>query len=323
MHILFITWGRLGDAALSTSLVNYLTELHPGAKFTIAGSPPALDLFSGAPGLEKLIPMVKKPYGMHWFDLWRETAGKKWDMVIDLRRSALSYFLLTKKRYFLGQTNYKNRVHRLVDLAKIFDLIATFPPKIWLTDQAKQAANNLLNKPGPYLAIAPTANWIGKQWAGENFAEAAQRLTAAGGVLAGATIVVFGASQERVAAQACLEALYGLPVIDLIGKTTPLTAAACLARCQLFIGNDSGLMHIAATMEIPTIGLFGPSYPEQYGPFGARTAVVQTPLPPQALVDSIPNYNRHTTGSLMGSIHPDQVIKAANKLLGRAKAAAA
>jgi ADP-heptose:LPS heptosyltransferase len=49
-------------------------------------------------------------------------------------------------------------------------------------------------------------------------------------------------------------------------------AAACLARCTLFVGNDSGLMHLAASAGTPTLGLFGPTPSEVYSPAGANTA---------------------------------------------------
>ena len=56
--------------------------------------------------------------------------------------------------------------------------------------------------------------------------------------------------------------------IDLIGRTDLLTASAILRRATLFIGNDTGLMHIAAASGVPTLGLFGPSPIDQYAPWG-------------------------------------------------------
>jgi ADP-heptose:LPS heptosyltransferase len=65
-------------------------------------------------------------------------------------------------------------------------------------------------------------------------------------------------------------------------------AAACLARCTIFIGNDSGLMHLAAAAGAPTLGLFGPSQASEYAPAGRRTAIAVAPGPAgQAPIDQL------------------------------------
>ncbi|MDX2291719.1 MULTISPECIES: glycosyltransferase family 9 protein, partial [Streptomyces] len=61
--------------------------------------------------------------------------------------------------------------------------------------------------------------------------------------------------------------------VDLVGRLTIPEAAACLRRCALFVGNDSGLMHLAAAAGTPTLGLFGPTPAEEYAPSGPVTAV--------------------------------------------------
>ncbi len=65
--------------------------------------------------------------------------------------------------------------------------------------------------------------------------------------------------------------------IDLTGKVDLLTAYACLRRARLFIGNDSGLMHIAAAAGAPTLGLFGPSDERRYAPWGDKAVAVRGP----------------------------------------------
>jgi ADP-heptose:LPS heptosyltransferase len=65
--------------------------------------------------------------------------------------------------------------------------------------------------------------------------------------------------------------------IDLVGQVDLLTAFACLKRARLFIGNDSGTMHLAAAAGAPTLGLFGPSDHRLYAPWGQATRVVRGP----------------------------------------------
>jgi ADP-heptose:LPS heptosyltransferase len=68
--------------------------------------------------------------------------------------------------------------------------------------------------------------------------------------------------------------------IDLCGRLSLPEAAACLQRCALFVGNDSGLMHLAAAAGSPTLGLFGPSRADEYAPAGRCTAFVAAPGEP-------------------------------------------
>jgi ADP-heptose:LPS heptosyltransferase len=83
---------------------------------------------------------------------------------------------------------------------------------------------------------------------------------------------------ERAAAAPVLAALGG--AIDLVGALSVPEAAACLARCMLFVGNDSGLMHLAAAAGTPTLGLFGPTPAAEYAPAGRCTAVALAEGPP-------------------------------------------
>ena len=110
--------------------------------------------------------------------------------------------------------------------------------------------------------------------------------------------------------------------IDLVGRLTLTEAAAALARCALYIGNDSGLMHLAAAAGAPTVGLFGPSPPEDYAPCGPHTAVARTRVPMAELI-ARPDYDHRTTGSLMGSLPVEDAVAAASALLARLAPAAA
>ena len=89
-----------------------------------------------------------------------------------------------------------------------------------------------------------------------------------------------------------------------------------MRRCALYVGNDSGLMHMAAASGIPTLGLFGPSKPERYAPWGSKTAHVRTARSYDELVGGR-GYDRRTTGTLMESLSVDAVEAAARKLWER------
>jgi ADP-heptose:LPS heptosyltransferase len=318
--ILFVTATRIGDAVLSSGLLNHLVERYPGARFTIAAGQVSAPLFQAVPGLASLIALTKRRYARHWLDLYRQVAPVCWDLVIDLRGSALAYLVRARHRRVMGKGNPAE--HRVVQLARLLDLTPPPSPRLWPTIDQVMAAERLMPSGGPIVAIGPAANWRGKQWRAERFAELAERLTAPGSAVSGARIAIMAAAHERVQAEPLLAALPADRRIDLVGEVDLLTAAACLARTSLFIGNDTGLMHMAAAMEVPTLGLFGPSPPAQYAPWGRLSAVVATPIPYASLVGA-PDFNHLTTDTLMDSLSVDQVERAAYAVLDRAKERAA
>src|SRR6185437_8818921 len=164
----------------------------------------------------------------------------------------------------------------------------------------ERAAAALVPAGGPVLAIGPAANWRGKQWRGERFAELALRLTGPQGILPGARVAVMAAAHEREQGAPLLAALPAGRAIDLVGRADLLIAGAVLRRAALFIGNDSGLMHIAAAAGAPTLGLFGPTQASHYAPWGVNAAVVQTAIPSLELYG--PDFDHRTVDTMMDSL---------------------
>jgi ADP-heptose:LPS heptosyltransferase len=314
MKILFVTATRIGDAVLSTGLLGHLVARHPGARFTIAAGPEAAPLFEAVPGLERVLVMAKRRWSLHWLALYRAVAGQRWDLVVDLRGSALAYLLRAGERRVMGKGDPAE--HRVRQLARLFDLDPPPSPMLWTSPRHEQAATALVPPGGPVLAIGPAANWRGKQWRAERFAALALRLTAPEGPLPGARVAVLAASHERAQAAPLIEALPEARRLDLVGRTDLLTAAAVLRRARLFIGNDTGIMHIAAAMGTPTLGLFGPSLPEHYAPWGEHTEVATTAASYAELVGA-PGYDHRTTDTLMDSLSVDQAEGAARRLWAR------
>ncbi len=314
MRVLFITANRLGDAILSTGLLAAAVARDPLVKFTIVCGPAAAGLFqpSAMPNLERLIVLHKRPWAGHWWDLWKQVATTRWSMVVDLRGSVISQFLMAyRRRVFLGGGNPNQ--HRLISLARVLKLPVPVAPRIWIGEANQRRAAKLWPEAGPVLAIGPTANWGGKIWPGERFAELAARLTAPDGILPGARIAVFGGPGEEALAAPALAALPPERSINLIGKLDLLDLAAALQRCALYIGNDSGLMHLAAAVGVPTLGLFGPSRADVYGPWGQNTASVRTDLDYDAIVQS-PGYDYRKHDSHMLTLSVDKAQRAAETL---------
>ena len=311
-RILFITATRIGDAVLSTGLLAHLIERYPEARFTIVAGPAAAPLFASVPRLERLISLTKRSHSRHWLDLYAQTAATRWDLAIDLRGSLFSWLLWTKARRVMAKGDPTE--HRVVQLARLFRLTEPPPPCLWPSEDDQRLAAQLVGEGPPVLGIGPSANWRGKQWHALRFAELASRLTAPGAILEGARIAVFAAPHERALAEPVLQSIPEGRRLDLIDAGSLNVVAACLARCRLFIGNDTGLMHMAAAAGTPVLGLFGPSPLAQYRPWGSHTAVAVTAIPYEALVTA-PDFDHRRTDSLMDSLTVDAAEAAAVTLL--------
>ncbi|MFT6580114.1 MAG: ADP-heptose:LPS heptosyltransferase [Alphaproteobacteria bacterium] len=315
MRILFVTANRIGDAVLSTGLLSHLIEQYPDARFTVAAGPASAPLFADMPRLDRIIIMRKRPFSTHWLYLWLACVTRKWGIVLDLRRSALGYTLYASERFIAAKST--SSAHRVRQLATTLGLSDNPPaPKLWIGADAEKTARALIPGDAPVLAIAPAANWPGKQWRPEYFAELVERLTGPTGALKGAKVAVFAAAHERAQIKTLLDAIPDERQIDLVGRTGLTAAIACLRRCTLFIGNDSGLMHMAAAAGAPTLGLFGPSRDEHYAPWGPKAALVRTVESYDELVGA-PGYDHKTTGTLMDGLSVDAAEDAAIKLWRR------
>ncbi len=86
----------------------------------------------------------------------------------------------------------------------------------------------------------------------------------------------------------------------------------------MFIGNDSGLMHLAAASGVPTLGLFGPTRDWHYRPWGPHTAVVRTRESYDELVHA-PDFDHRRTGTLMDGLSVEAVADAADDLWRRSR----
>lgn len=275
MRILFITATRIGDAVLSTGVLDHLRQTYPDARFTIACGPVAVGVFERMPNCERILVVEKRRYDAHWLALWAQTVTQFWDLAVDLRGSALTLLLPVRRRAIMR--GGRRAGHRLGHIAGTLGLVPPPMPVTWTNADDQALSLSLLTPGGPVIGLGPTANWSGKVWPAAHFVAAYERLAA---TMPGTRAAIFAGpgEAERAMAAAVLSALPD--AIDLVGALSLPEAAACLARCTLFIGNDSGLMHLSAAAGAPTLGLFGPTPASEYAPAGRCTAVAQAPGPP-------------------------------------------
>lgn len=270
---LFVTSNRLGDAVLTTGILHYMIEKEPDIPVTVVcGALPA-GIFESIPGVDQVIPIVKQKYNMHWIKAARTAGLRRWHRIVDFRGSIFSIMPARYRHIWRGGDD---TVHKTVANARLLGVENAIPPRIIPTVQQDRWAQEIIGGNGrPLLALAPTANFYQKQWHHKNFLALAQSLTAPDGILPSAKIVIFGAPGEEAQAQPVVDGLPENQVINMIGKTTPVQAAALLSKADLFVGNDSGLMHSAVAVNIPTVGLFGIGKPVVYGPWGPKSLCIK------------------------------------------------
>ncbi len=153
-----------------------------------------------------------------------------------------------------------------------------------------------------FAIVNPGAGWGAKCWPAGSYGEVARALAERGL----SVVVNYGPGEEPLAASV-RESSSGMavPLQCSVGELIALTR-----RASLFIGGDTGPMHLAAALRVPVVALFGPTRPERTGPFGTRSVVIRSP----ESVDQRSHTDRPDEGLV--SIQPHAVIEAAERLLG-------
>jgi heptosyltransferase-2 len=124
------------------------------------------------------------------------------------------------------------------------------------------------------VALAPGAAYgSAKCWPPERYGAVAERLIAE----ADADVILFGTAAERAVAQRSAAGMRHRPIV-LVGETSIGELPALFSLCNLFIGNDSGAMHVAAAVGLPVVGIFGPTDPAGTAPLTPRFQLVRQPV---------------------------------------------
>jgi len=177
-------------------------------------------------------------------------------------------------------------------------------PKIeFPRDQAveMQCADRLQQSSGNFALLNPGAGWGAKQWPAERYGYVARRL-AEDGVK---SLINFGPGEEFL-----MRAVESASEGAAQGVACSLTELIALTRrARLFIGGDTGPMHLAAALGIPVVAIFGPTDPARNGPFGTRSIVLRSPASPTT------HSRRAQPDPGMTEISSDDVVAATRKLL--------
>ncbi len=258
MKILVISSNLIGDTILSTGVIEHFLKLYPKAKFTFIVGPTSSQIYSHFPSLEDMMIIKKKKFNLHWLQMYWKNRAIKWDIIIDFRSSLLPYLFTVKKRYIFKKDN---NFHHIDQLSKSFNLNAN-SLKIYTSITEEKEATKKINKNFKYAVIFPGGNWTPKIWPIDNYNKLLIKLSQSYPKLC--FIIVGSFDEKKKYLNEIKKKIPNEKIIDLMGETLTLTSAY-MKKSDLFIGNDSGLMHLAFASKLKTIALFGPTNDNHYG----------------------------------------------------------
>jgi len=278
---------------LATPTLQALKTAFPAARLTVVVNRGTEAILDGNPHVDEILPLDKGSIATQWRFL-ASLRGRRFDTVIDLTDADRSAFLTwmsgapvrigfnderrIRGRGYTTVVRSEPAVHRIerdLTVLQPFGIVATDrTPRLWLTAADEQRADQLLNRLGiesqrPIVVFQPGARYWFKAWPAERFAELADRLSAE----LGSQTLIGGSLQEDGLALRIRRVAKSRP-ISIAGLADVRTFAALLKRASLFVGNDTGAMHIAATVGTPLVALFGPSNPGEWGPRGGAAEIV-------------------------------------------------
>lgn len=267
-QILFITLSNIGDAILTTPTLEALHQRFPQAAIDLVTDQRSSIVFNHCPYRGQIFHKDKKASWQGLIQLIYQLRHTSYDLIVDLRTDGLAYLLKGQKRLTKWQAtpvgDHAVERHMAVIASLLSSSIAIPSCQIWLQAAQIQFAKKQLSQlPGNrWLALGPGANWAPKIWPVPAFS------TLVHAVKEHFDGIIFVGSFDDQERSQQIAADISLPWVDLCGRTDLLQAAAVLQQANVFVGNDSGLGHLAAAVGTPTFTVFGPGHPERYHPWG-------------------------------------------------------
>lgn len=335
--VLVVRLGAIGDVVNALVFANALKDSAPETSIGWVVHELAAPLLEGHPSLDRVHVWPRSKGLSGFFQVLQEIRHQAYDLAVDLQRITKSSFLarLSGARRVLGfdckrakemswlwtreRIPERDSGAHMVDQYLEFACYLAIPnaePRLDLPSSAhsEEWAEACVGEMGAapiliHLGATKPAN----QWSPERSAELAVALRSK----LGSPICFTGGSEVRQEGCAALESVRRVStkpgLYDLIGYTDLRQLIALSARARLWIGGDTGPMHIAAACGTPVVALFGPSDPHRTGPFGKKGRVVRVPPP------CSPCNKRHCfqpRHACMEDITIDMVVRAAEATLG-------
>jgi len=288
--ILVIKPRAIGDVVLSTAVLKNLRLAFPRARIDFLTEYANREVVAGNPHVDDVILFhAKRDNG---FGLILKIRRRRYDLVFDLfgnpRSAIVTFFSRASHRvgYRFGWRRYcynvvleprGGEVHNVEFNLDAVRGIGVTPAsariEFPLDSDSEEFAEDFFSREGLagsfVVALNPGGGWYTKRWRIPQFAALADILVAEFGVK---VLLVWGPGEENDVEE--LQSKMSRPSLSL-PQTSLKQLGAVLKRCDLFVTNDSGPMHIAAAVGVPVVALFGPTNPHLQGPVGSSHEVVR------------------------------------------------
>jgi heptosyltransferase-2 len=340
--ILIARLDRIGDVVLSTPVIKALRDAYPDSHIAMMVRPYAREIVEGNPYLNEVIIYDKdrEHKGITGnYKFIQELKSKKFDTAIILHPTNRTHmllalagipnrigydkkagFLLTKRIPHTKQFGMKHEIDYSLDILRYIGIEPSarelYMPINSISERKIEVMlkENGIKDSDTIIAVNPSASCISKRWNVEKFARVANGLAEK----YGARIVVISAEADKSIGDK-LAALVTAGCINLSGETGIGDLASLLKRARLFISNDSGPVHIGCAVGVSVIAIFGRSdrglSPERWGPSGKDDLVLHK----SAGCEICYAHNCKEAFKCLDSITPEEVLGAAEKILGKSK----
>jgi len=319
--VLIVSTNWIGDAIMSMPAVQLFRQKHPDAKITMLARPLIRSLWAMHPAVDQLETMAEK---FPTIRILKKTHFDRAYIFPNSFRSAFVPFMsgIPKRigarghwrRFMLTDMVSLPDSHQQFESMKILDVQGEPPaPKINVPEESLQSLKVRLTHQGfqpsgrPIITLLPgAARGPSKRWPITNFMAVAKKLRDD----FGARILLGGGPDDAVVCDEIATAT-GPDAISVAGKTSIAEWAALLKMSDCVISNDSGGMHLAATVGTPVVGIFGITDPSKTGPLGNAVILQKS----NVRARNIARESEEATLAL-ASIQPDEVYEAATQIIG-------
>jgi len=290
----------LGDTVLATPFLHALHDVFPSAHITLVGRQWVTDILSHFPGMDEILTLEgrgKYSSTLHLVRLLHERRPDSGFLLTNSFRTALAFYagnvrerigyatnfrrlLLTRP---IAQTSniiqspmveyYLNLLSPFTDLSLHRRVLKLYPDESERGEVRRLLLENGWDGERRLVGVNPFAfQWETKRWLTERFADVTRILTEKHGV----RCVFVSVARDRPFFER-IKQMCRCDVIDLVGKVSLKILPAVMGHYSLFVTNDSGLMHVAAAMNVPIVAIFGSTDWRRTAPCSDRVTLIRKP----------------------------------------------
>jgi heptosyltransferase-2 len=332
--ILIVRFSSLGDILLATPLIRCLRQSFPQAVIDFAIREKFSELLKNNPHLNEIL-ILREPADYRCLqELSRKVHNRNYSDIIDLQSNFRSFYLTLGtgvniyrgsppriKRTFLIWWKV-NLLHNALPVPlRYLSAVAKLGVKddghgleFFISEEFEAEAQKVWKELKLFDkrvgSIAPGAKWFTKCWGAKKYIELGTLLLKD----KCDKLLILGSSEEKLLCEEVSQGI-GTSTIDISGKTDLVLAGALIKKCQFFIGNDSGLSHLASAVETPVVVIFGPTVKEfGFYPFRSKSVVVEKEISCRPCSHIGSKYCPEKHFNCMNSITVEQVLSALEKL---------